>query len=70
VLAEGNGANLTVFYEAYDFTFGKGVLLTAYLNVADVAWYAEGYEYHEVVPVEERLAFSCNGLDGNPLKQG
>ena len=35
-----NGANLTVFYEAYDFTFGKGVLLTAYLNVADVARYA------------------------------
>ena len=67
VLTERNCAHLTIFYEAYYFTFGKGMFFATYLYVAHVTRYAERYEYNEFTPVEEALTlggycFYCDAL--------
>ena len=69
VLAEGYRAYLTIFYKAHHLALGKGVLLATNLYVAHVARHAEGYKYHQVVPVEQALAFGCHSLYCNALQK-
>jgi hypothetical protein len=70
VLAEGFFAHFALLNEAYYFALGKRMFFTANLNVADIARDAERYEHHQLIPVEQAFAFSCNSLDGNVLKEG
>jgi hypothetical protein len=51
-----------MFYEAHHFAFRKGVLLASDLYVAHVARHTEGYEDHQVLPMEQALAFSGDSL--------
>jgi hypothetical protein len=69
VLAERNGAHLTIFYEAYYFTLGKGMLLATNLYVAHITRYAERYEYYEFPPVKEALTLSGYCFYRDALKE-
>jgi hypothetical protein len=69
VLAERNGAHLTIFYEAYNFTLGKGMLFATNLYVAHIARYTERYEYYEFTPVEEALTLSSYCFYCDALKE-
>jgi hypothetical protein len=69
VLAERNGTHLTIFYEAYYFTFGKGMFLAANLYVAYIARYAERYEDYEFTPVEEALTLGGYCFYRDALKE-
>jgi hypothetical protein len=68
-LAERNGTHLTIFYEAYYFTLGKGMFFATYLYVAHIARYAERYEYYEFTPVEEALTLSSYCFYRDALKE-
>ena len=65
VLTKGYCTDVAFFDESHNLAFGKGVLLTANLNVAYVAWNTKRYEHHQVVPVEQTLAFGGYSLNGD-----
>ena len=67
MLAEGRLTYLTIFYESHHFAFGKGVLLTSNLYVADVARNTKGNEDHQVVPMQQTFALSGNSLNFYPF---
>ena len=67
MLAEGRLTYLTIFYESHHFAFGKGVLLTSNLYVADITGNAERDKDYQVVPVQQALAFSGDSLYSYPL---
>ena len=69
VLTERSRAYLTIITKAHHLTLGEGVLLTAYLHVAHIARHAEGYEHHELVPVEQTFALGSYGLYRYALKE-
>ena len=69
VLAERFHAYITIFYKAHHLALGKGVLLATDLHVAHITGHAEGYEHHQVVPVEQALAFGCHSLYRHALKE-
>jgi hypothetical protein len=69
MFAEGSRAYLTIINKAHHLTLGEGVLLTAYLHVAHIARHAEGYEHHELVPVEQTFALGSYGLYRYALKE-
>ena len=57
MFAERYRAYITIFNKAHHLALGKGMLLAADLDVADVARDTEGYEHDEVVPMEQALSF-------------
>ena len=69
MLTEGYRAYITIFYKAYHLTLGKRVLLATNLHVTHIARHTEGYKHHHLVPMEQALAFSGNGLDGDVFQQ-
>jgi hypothetical protein len=69
VLAEGNRAYLTIFYDANYFALGKGMFFASNLYVAHVSRHAEWYKYYKVVPVKQTLAFGCNSFYRDALKE-
>ena len=67
--AEWGRAYITIFDKSHNFTLCKRVLLAANLYIAHIAWYAEWYKHHHVVPMEQTFALSGNCLYLNPLKE-
>ena len=69
MLTEGYRAYITIFNKANDLAFGKRMLFTSYLNVADIARYAERYKYYQVFPMEKTLSLCSYGFYSNTLKE-
>ena len=69
VLAERFHAYITIFYKTYHLALSKGVLLATDLHVAHITGHTEGYEHHQIVPVEQALAFGCHSLYRHALKE-
>ena len=63
VLAERLGAHLAVFMKTDDFCFHERVLLTANLQVDDIARHSPRYKHHHLVNACHR--FSFGGIVGN-----
>ena len=70
MLAEGGRAYITIYNKPYHFALGEGMLLASDLYVTDVARDAEWYEHHQIVPVEQALAFGGHGFYCHALKKG
>ena len=60
--AEGGRAYITIINESHNFALGKGVFLATYLNIAHITRDAVRYKYHELIPVEQTLAFCSDSL--------
>ena len=69
VLTERFHAYITILYKAHYLALGEGVFLATDLHVAHITGHAEGYEHHQVIPVEQALAFGCHSLYGHALKE-
>ena len=69
MLTNGCRAYITIFYKAHHFTLSEGVLLATDLYIAYVARYAEGYEHHEIVPMEQAFSLSRHRLYPDTLKE-
>ncbi len=70
MLAKRLGAHFALLDESQYATLGVAVLLSEYLYVGHVSWYAKWYKDYIVVVMKKALALCGNGLDLNFLQNG